>query len=126
MAKTGRPKKEIDKSQFEKLCGLQCTIIEIASFFNCSEDTIDRWCKREYGDTFAVVYKKYASQGKISLRRNQFKLSERSATMAIWLGKQMLDQEDKITVETIEQSVIDDIERQVILRDDDDDTTTGD
>lgn len=121
-----RPRKEIDETEFIKLCKLQCTQEEIASFFNCSVDTIDRWCKRELGDSFAECFKKYAPLGKISLRRNQMKLSERSATMAIWLGKQMLDQEDRITVETIEQSVIDDIERQVILGDNDDDETAGD
>lgn len=124
--KMGRPKKEIKKTQFEKLCELQCTLEEIASAMECSADTVQRWCKEVYGETFAVVFKKYASRGKTSLRRTQFKLAERSASMAIWLGKQMLDQEDRITVETIEQSVIDDIERQVILRDDDDDTATGD
>ena len=31
---------------------------------------------------------------KIKLRRNQFKLSEKSASMAIWLGKQYLNQRD--------------------------------
>lgn len=35
---------------------------------------------------------------KIRLRRNQFKLSERSASMAIWLGKQYLGQKDSIEV----------------------------
>ena len=122
-----RHRKEIDKTQFENLCGLQCTLLEIASFFDCSHDTIERFCKREYDDTFTNVFNKYASRGKISLRRNQFALSKKSATMAIWLGKQMLDQEDKIQIETIEQSVIDDIEKQVILTDDEcDDTATGD
>ena len=37
--KIGRPLKEIDKVQFEKLCNLQCTLLEIAGFFNCSDDT---------------------------------------------------------------------------------------
>lgn len=96
MARTGRPKKEIDKDTFEKLCGLQCTKDEIASFFNCSEDTIERFCKKEYGETFAVVFGKKREVGKISLRRTQWKLAEKSPTMAIFLGKQYLDQSDKI------------------------------
>lgn len=33
--------------------------------------------------------------GKASLRRNQYKMAETNPTMAIWLGKQMLDQSDK-------------------------------
>lgn len=90
----GRPRKDIDKSNFEKLCGLQCTKNEIAGFFDVSEDTIDRYCKREYNDSFAVVYKRYSATGRISLRRNQFKLAEKSAAMAIFLGKQYLNQHD--------------------------------
>lgn len=94
MATGGRPRKEIDRNQFEKLCGLQCTLSEIASFFQCSEDTIERWCKREYKEGFADTYKKYSGSGKISLRRAQFRLAEKNASMAIWLGKQYLGQKD--------------------------------
>ena len=90
----GRPKIQIDKTQFEKLCGLQCTKDEIAGFFNCSEDTIKRYCKNTYKADFASVFKKYSANGKISLRRYQFKLAEKNASMAIWLGKQMLGQTD--------------------------------
>ena len=96
MARTGRPKKDIDRDDFEKLCGLQCTKGEIAGWFNCSEDTIERFCKKEYGETFAVVFDKKRGVGKISLRRNQWKLAEKSPAMAIFLGKQYLDQSDKI------------------------------
>lgn len=91
-----RPKIKIDKNSFEKLCGLQCTEEEIAGFFDCSVDTIERFCKREYKASFADVFNKKRSSGKISLRRNQFKLAEKSASMAIWLGKQYLGQTDKV------------------------------
>jgi len=94
--KMGRPRIEIDGDAFEKLCGLQCTLNEIAGFFNCSEDTIERWCKRSYGETFAEVYKKHSMTGKISLRRTQFKLAEKSASMAIFLGKNYLGQRDMV------------------------------
>lgn len=92
----GRPKKEIDRKQFEKLCGMKCTLIEIAGFFECSEDTIERWCKREYKEKFADIYKKKSAIGNISLRRNQLKLSEKSAAMAIFLGKNWLGQRDSL------------------------------
>lgn len=91
-----RPLIEIDREQFEKLCGLQCTLNEIAGFFKCSEDTIERWCKREFKEGFAEVYKIYSVNGKISLRRTQFKLAERHPGMAIFLGKQYLGQTDKV------------------------------
>ena len=95
-AKRGRPPKELDKKQFEKLCALQATIEEIAGFFDCDEDTVNAWCKRVYGETFSVVFKSKSAQGKLSLRRTQFKLAEKSAAMAIFLGKNMLGQTDKI------------------------------
>lgn len=102
--KTGRPKKEIDEEQFKKLCGLQCTLDEISGFFDCSPDTIERWCKRTFNDTFAEIFKIHSAQGKISLRRYQFKLAEKSAAMAIWLGKQYLNQKDntEVTVSEVE------------------------
>lgn len=89
-----RPRKEIDKTEFEKLCGLLCTQEEIADWFDCSVDTLERWCKREYGVTFAEAYKKYMGRGKIALRRYQMNLAKESASMAIWLGKQILGQRD--------------------------------
>lgn len=95
----GRPQIQIDKAQFENLCKLQCTLSEIAGWFDCSEDTIERWCKREYGDTFATVYGAKREAGRISLRRAQWKLAERSAPMAIFLGKQYLGQKDVQSVE---------------------------
>lgn len=91
-----RPRIEIKKEHFESLCNLQCTLDEIAGFFKCSEDTIERWCKREYGEGFADTYKTYSQNGKISLRRYQFKLAEKHPAMAIFLGKQWLGQKDKI------------------------------
>ena len=96
MAKMGRPQKEISFEQFKKLCGMQCTKEEIAGFFDCSEDTIERWCKRELKEGFAVCFKKYSADGRISLRRMQFKLAEKSAAMAIFLGKNYLGQTDKV------------------------------
>lgn len=101
---TGRPQKEIDNKIFENLCGLQCTLEEIAGVFDCSADTIERWCKREYGETFAETYKKHSAKGKMSLRRTQFKLAEKSAAMAIFLGKNYLGQKDNI-IETDEQTL---------------------
>lgn len=110
--KLGRPKKEIDIEQFEKLCGLQCTEEEVASFFNCSVDTIERFCKRNYKHTFAEVFKDKRGIGKISLRRHQWKLAEKYPSMAIFLGKQYLDQTDKVetTIGAIDDNLRNEIE----------------
>lgn len=90
-----RPKIAIDEEQFKKLCTLQCTLSEIASFFKCSEDTIERWCRRELKMSFAEAFKIHSAGGKISLRRWQFKMAEHNVSMAIFLGKQYLGQKDQ-------------------------------
>ena len=94
--KMGRPKKPFDPEHFEKLCGLQCTEVEIAGWFGFSIDTLNARCKEIYSMTFSDTFKEYSQDGKISLRRNQFKLSAKSAGMAIWLGKQYLGQKDNM------------------------------
>ena len=99
MAKMGRPKKEISKTLFEKLCSIMCTEEEIAGMLECSVDTIERWCKDEYKTTFAEIYKIKSAHGKTSLRRTQFKLAEHNAGMAIFLGKQYLGQKDTVEYE---------------------------
>ncbi len=91
-----RPRKEIDQEQFKKLCAIQCTEEEIAGVFDCSVDTIERWCKRTFKTSFAETFKKYSAAGKMSLRRAQFKLAEKNAAMAIFLGKNYLGQRDTI------------------------------
>ena len=121
MAKIGRPRKEIDKNTFEKLCALFCTEEDIADFFECSVDTVNRWCKSTYGMTFADIYPKKRSKGKISLRRMQFDIAKKgNATMAIFLGKNYLGQSDKQEYEEVGEREItinvtaatpDDIER---------------
>ena len=90
----GAPRKEIDFDQLEKLCALQCPLWEIADWFRVSEDTIETRCKEHYGMTFSEIYKQKSAQGRISLRRRQFLLAENNVAMAIWLGKQMLNQRE--------------------------------
>ena len=90
-----RPHKEIDQKSFENLCGLQCTLEEICGFLSVTDKTLDSWCKRTYGESFSEVFRKKRGTGKISLRRAQFRLAEKSAAMAIWLGKQYLNQKDQ-------------------------------
>lgn len=101
--KMGRPKIYIDQKEFEKLCKLQCTLEEIAGWFDCSEDKIEMWCKETYLTTFSEIFKVKSQGGKVSLRRMQFKLAETSSAMAIWLGKQYLGQRD---VATADESIL--------------------
>lgn len=94
-----RPRIEIDKKAFENLCKIQCTQEEIAEYFDCSPDTIDRWCKREYKENFAEVFKKKRKKGYTSLRRMQWKSAEKgNITMQIFLGKQLLGQKENPSI----------------------------
>ena len=95
MSIMGRPRKEINQKEFEKLCGLQCTKEEIAAFFEMNMDTLESRIKEIYGQTFSEVFKQKKGVGKISLRRSQWRLAEKSAAMAIFLGKNLLGQSDK-------------------------------
>ena len=95
MANMGRPRKQIDKTEFEKLCFLQCTEREFCSWFDVSDETLNKWCKENYdGRTFLDVFKEKRENGLISLRRTQFQLAEKSPAMAIFLGKNLLGQSD--------------------------------
>lgn len=92
----GRPKKNIDKNEFEKLCGLQCTITEMCAFFDCDDKTLSKWCQETYGKSFSEIFEIKRGIGKISLRRSQFRLAEKNAAMAIFLGKNYLGQTDAV------------------------------
>lgn len=94
----GRPQKEINQEQFEKLCGLQCTQEEICGFLGVSDKTLTAWIKRTYGKSysFSDIFKEKRAGGKVSLRRYQFNLAKSNANMAIWLGKQYLGQKDQV------------------------------
>lgn len=122
----GRPYIQINWAEFDKLCGMHCTLIEIADWFGVSEDTIERACKREKGEGFADYYKKRAARGSVSLRRAQMQAAlgseprpvldddgrvlldkkgrpvfsrgkEPNVAMQIWLGKQYLGQREKLS-----------------------------
>jgi len=95
-SKGGRPLTEIDQEKFERLCQIFCTKTEICQIFRCDEKTVTAWCKRTYGKGFSDIYKELSADGKMSLRREQFKRAMGgSDTMLIWMGKNYLDQSDK-------------------------------
>lgn len=82
----GRPKKDIDQKQLFELAKMQCTQNEMAAVLNCHPDTLR--------DNYSSIMEKGAETGKMSLRRKQYKLADKSAAMGIWLGKQYLGQKD--------------------------------
>ena len=91
-----RPNKEFSKKVFEGLCSIMCTEKEICSFFETTDKTLNKWCKREYGMGFSDIYKIKSQNGRISIRRLQFKSAEKgNPSMLIWLGKQYLGQSEE-------------------------------
>ena len=86
MKKTGRPLTEIDVDQVLKLAQMMCTHAEIGAFFDVDKSTISK--------RFSSVIAKGHEIGKMSIRRKQFKLADKSAAICIWLGKQYLGQKE--------------------------------
>ena len=120
MPRTGRPKKEYDAKAFVDLIGLGCGAEEICWWFRDEKgkpaniDTLSRWCKREFGCTFQEFRTQNGSMNlKIKLRRNQLVLSEKSAAMAIFLGKQYLGQKDNPIEVTHVVTPIDEITKEI-------------
>ena len=104
---------KIDKDQFEQLCMLQCSREEISAFFEVSPETITRWCHQTYDKNFDEVFRQKRENGRISLRRAQWKKAttgKMDTTMLIWLGKQYLGQTDKVETENVERvQIINDV-----------------
>jgi len=98
-----RPKKEIDYVAVEKLASIQCTEEEIAQFLEVSVRTLQR------DEEFCRVFKKGKENGKMSLRRIQFKLAEKSYAMAIFLGKQYLGQKDVVENQVTNNGILDEL-----------------
>ena len=93
--KVGRPPIEIDWEEFDKLLLIHATLREVAGWFNCSEDTIERLVLKKFGMNFADYKDQKGAKGKISIRRKQFQTAmDGNIAMLIWLGKNWLGQSD--------------------------------
>ena len=99
----GRPKKEIDYDAVEKLAKIQCTQDEISSFLGISVRTLQR------DEKFNELFNKGRENGKMSLRRIQWRHAEKSTSMAIFLGKQYLGQKDNVEVTNNEITKLDEL-----------------
>ena len=96
MKKMGRPKVPIDFKLLENLCGIQCTMEEIAMVMSVTVETIDARCQEEHGITFSEYYQQKKAKGKSSLRHKQWQVAmSGDKTLLVWLGKQHLGQTDK-------------------------------
>lgn len=95
MAKPGPKGKhkadQIDLVQLEKLAAMQCTVGEIAAFFNICNDTIER------NTVFMEIIRRHREKGKITLKRVLFeKMQKGDLGAIIWWGKQFAGMSDKV------------------------------
>ena len=82
---------KINEEDVRKLAERFWTITEIAAFFNCSDKTIS--------NRFSDIVVKGKENGKAKLRDIQLRSAMNgNVTMQIWLGKQYLNQIDKVNV----------------------------
>lgn len=96
---SGRKKKVIDLEELEKLCQLNCTLEEIAAFFDTTSQTIKE--RMAANKAFREVVDRGRAKGRLSVRRMQMRLAnEGNPTMCIWLGKQLLGQKDRMETAT--------------------------
>lgn len=103
-----RPRKKINKKQFESLCAIQCTQEEICSVLDVSDKTLYKWCKENYNENFSVVFKQKREFGLMSLRRKQMESAlNGNTTMQIFLGKNLLKQSDTPTLDEIKLKELD-------------------
>ena len=87
---------EIDWESVKKLSAMQCTRDEIAAFLCISYRTLLRAAKREFNCDIVDLINEWKQGGKVSLRRKQWLLADKSTAMAIFLGKQILGQRDDV------------------------------
>jgi len=95
--RAGRKAVKIDPAELEKLCALQCTDEEVASFFGVSARTIERRRKRP---AFAEAMDRGRARGRLSLRRNLWSLAAKGNPAAnIFLAKNLLGYRDVVSSE---------------------------
>ena len=92
-----RPKKyNIDPKQVQKLSALGCTNKEISEFFGCSADLLEK--------SYSEFLTKGRAEQKMRLRQLQWRACENgNVSMLIFLGKNMLGQQDRIEESSFEE-----------------------
>ncbi|MEI6439053.1 MAG: hypothetical protein WCO83_02500 [Alphaproteobacteria bacterium] len=92
-----RPKLTADDRTLGVLRGagqIMATTKDCAALLSVSEPTFFKFLADN--PEAREAFEQGKGHGRIGLRRTQFRLAEKSAAMAQWLGKQYLDQRDKL------------------------------
>lgn len=112
----GRPRKEIDKKDFERLLSIGCDKQEIVSWFDLkmnglSESALDKWIKREYHCNFTELSTKRHPVVKTRVRKGIMEMVGKNAAVTIFAAKNVLGWTDKV-----EQTISDDTIKQIDVR----------
>ena len=92
--KGGRPRKQLSKTTFESLLKINPTQDEVCAVLNTNKNTLNSWCRENYGEGFLQLLKKGGQEYKTSLRRNLISMSKKSGAVAIFLAKNELGMSD--------------------------------
>lgn len=93
---SGRKPLPIDEGILETMVMYGATCLDCADKFNCSEDTIVRYIKKNYGMNFAEFSDKKKSAVRMKLREKQIQMALKgNVALLIFLGKNILGQSDK-------------------------------
>ena len=95
-----RPKKyNINEKEVFKLASYGCTNVEIADFYGCDEGLIRK--------SYSEFLTKGRANVKIRLRKLQWQSAENgNVTMQIFLGKNILGQQDRIEQAELDEPLI--------------------
>lgn len=96
----GRPRMLLNErgaAVIKRMAEIMCTNEEIADVLGVGVDLITN---DNNNAVFQAAKREGQVRGKMSLRRKQFALAEKNANMAIFLGKNYLDQKEKQEVES--------------------------
>lgn len=99
--KMGRPRRKFDLEKVTVMASIGASPYEMASYFDCSTRVIQQRMAEDEEDPvkgdFLRAYKKGFGEVKRGLRRVQIETAMNgNPALLIWLGKNLLDQTDKI------------------------------
>jgi len=90
-------KLKIDWDKVDKMLEAGCSGEECASALGIHSNTLYNRCKEDRGEEFVTYRAQKRASGEVKLRLKQQELAlEGDKTMLVWLGKQRLDQREKL------------------------------
>jgi hypothetical protein len=93
----GRPEKNIDSEELQRILTFYPSLDEVAAWFDCSPDTIERRVKDEWGVAFKELRERYTAKTRLLLKRKAIAkaLEEDNDKMLIYCLRTMTDLDDR-------------------------------